>query len=204
LHTPRVGFNLTAHTRPDVARLARPVRPPTTELLPKFQRRDPLEANISTTRPEKRFPVGGDQGATPPGNPTGKQMGLPVGNPLGEGSGTQVKLPSAKKSDRKGPAATPCIVPGKKLPPKPNLGNWGGNYFAAPESTKGKPTSLMQPQPLAEVHPFAYTLKEWQQGIEVDCGPDWARDVIEAAVARGPRPTATTPDAIAQPPLPIP
>jgi hypothetical protein len=29
LCTPRVGFDLTAHIRPDVARLARPVRPPT-------------------------------------------------------------------------------------------------------------------------------------------------------------------------------
>ncbi len=37
LRTPRVGFDLTAHTRMDVARLARPVWPPTTELPPKFQ-----------------------------------------------------------------------------------------------------------------------------------------------------------------------
>jgi hypothetical protein len=124
-------------------------------------------------------------------------MGSLGGKPLGEGSGTQVKLPSAKKSDRKWPAATPHIVPGEKPPPKPNLGNWGGNYFVAPEPTEGKPTSLIKPQPLAEVHPFTPTLKEWQHGIEVDCGPDWAWDVIEAAVARGPHPTATTPDAIA-------
>ena len=195
--TPRVGFDLTAHTSPDVARLAQPVRPPTTELPPKFQRKNPPEANIGTKRPEKRFPAGGDQRAPPPGKSTGKRMGLPVGKTLGEGLGTQVKLPSAKKSDRKRPAATPRIVPGEKPPPKPNLGNRGGTYFAAPEPTEGKPTSLMQPQPLAEVHPFVSTLKEWQQGIEVDCGPDWAWDVIEAAVARGPHPTATTPEAIA-------
>ena len=31
----------------------------------------------------------------------------------------------------------------------------------------------------------------------MDCGPDWAWDVIEGAVARGPHPTATTPEAIA-------
>jgi hypothetical protein len=143
------------------------------------------------------FPTGGDQGATPPGKPTGKRLGLPVGKPLGEESDTQVKLPSAKESDRKWPAATLCIVPGEKPPPKPNVGNRGGNYFIAPEPTKGKPISLMQPQPLVEVHPFAPTLKEWQQGIEVDCGSDWAWDVIKAMVARGPHPTATTPDAIA-------
>jgi hypothetical protein len=55
----------------------------------------------------------------------------------------------------------------------------------------------MQPQPLANVHPFTPTLKEWRHGIEVDCGPDWAWDVIEAAVARGPHPTACTTKAIA-------
>ncbi len=195
--TPRVGFDLTAHTRPDVARLARPVQPPTMKQPPKFQRRETPEANIGKKWPEKMFTMVGDQGTTPPGKLTGKQMGSPAGKLLEEGTGTQVTLPSAKKSDRKRPAATPHIVPGKKPPPKPNLGNRGGNYFAAPEPTEGKPTSLMQPQPLAEVHPFASTLKEWQQGIVVDCGPDWTWDVIKAAVARGPHPTATTPKAIA-------
>jgi hypothetical protein len=64
-------------------------------------------------------------------------------------------------------------------------------------ATEGKPTSLMQTQPLAEVHPFTPTLKGWRHGIDVDCGPDWDWEVIEAAVARGPHPTATTPNAIA-------
>jgi hypothetical protein len=50
---------------------------------------------------------------------------------------------------------------------------------------------------LADVHPFTPTLKEWRHGIEVDCGPNWNWDVIEAAVARGPHPTACTPNAIA-------
>jgi hypothetical protein len=62
---------------------------------------------------------------------------------------------------------------------------------------KGKPTLLMQPQLLSEVHPFAPTLNKWWPGIEVDCRPDWSWDVVEAAVARGPHPTASTPDAIA-------
>jgi len=68
------------------------------------------------------------------------------------------------------------------------------SLIARPE---GKPTSLMQPQPLAGVHPFTPTLTAWRHGIEVDCGPDWTWDVIEAAVARGPHPTARTPEAIA-------
>jgi hypothetical protein len=66
-----------------------------------------------------------------------------------------------------------------------------------PEPEGKKPTSLMQPQPLAAAHPFTPTLKSWRHGIEVDCGPDWSWDVIEAAVARGPHPTASTPAAIA-------
>ena len=65
-----------------------------------------------------------------------------------------------------------------------------------PEPEGKKPTSLMQPQPLAAAHPFTPTLKSWRHGIEVDCGPDWSWDVIEAAVARGPHPTASTPAAI--------
>ena len=55
----------------------------------------------------------------------------------------------------------------------------------------------MQPQPLADVHPFAPVLHTWREGIEVDCGPDWSWDTIETAIVRGPHPTAHTPDAIA-------
>jgi hypothetical protein len=62
---------------------------------------------------------------------------------------------------------------------------------------QGKPTSLMQPQPLSAVHPFTPTLNKWRHGIEVDCGPDWSWDVVEAAIAQGPHPTAATPDSIA-------
>jgi hypothetical protein len=62
---------------------------------------------------------------------------------------------------------------------------------------QGKTTLLMQPQPLSAVHPFTPTLNKWQHGIEVDCGPDWSWEVLEAAIARGPHPTAATPDSIA-------
>jgi hypothetical protein len=96
---------------------------------------------------------------------------------------TVARMPSA--NNRK-------LEPGKTgeeawPPPKPNL----------PEMvSKGKPKSLMQPQPLAEVHPFTPTLTEWQHGINVDCGPNWSWEVIEAAVARGPHPTESTPEAL--------
>ena len=40
-------------------------------------------------------------------------------------------------------------------------------------------------------------MEAWRQGIPVDCGPDWNWDVITAAVAYGPHPTARTQDSIA-------
>ncbi len=81
--------------------------------------------------------------------------------------------------------------------PKPNFGGLPSPQGQRVRPTEGKPTLLMQPQLLADIHPFTPTLKEWQHGIEVDCGPYWAWDVIEAAVARGPHPTACTAEAIA-------
>ena len=59
---------------------------------------------------------------------------------------------------------------------------------------EGKPTSLMQPQHLAEMHPFVHVLHEWKEGIDVDCGDDWEWATIEEAVLRGPHPTANTPE----------
>jgi hypothetical protein len=62
---------------------------------------------------------------------------------------------------------------------------------------KGKPTSLMQPQPQSEVHPFAApTMHKWRHGIKVDCGPDWSWENVEEAVPCGPHPTASTLEAI--------
>jgi len=54
----------------------------------------------------------------------------------------------------------------------------------------------MQPQPLADIHPFSKTLHYWQQGIQVDCGPNWTWEACKAAVERGPHPSAATPDSI--------
>ena len=103
--------------------------------------------------------------------------------------------------------STPETVVPARPPPKPNREKTvcpTDTDFARsdrrqqPENIpQGKHTSLMQPQPLAGGHPFTPTLREWAHGIPVDCGPDWAWNVIEAAVARGPHPTAQTPDSIA-------
>jgi hypothetical protein len=65
------------------------------------------------------------------------------------------------------------------------------------EIPQGKRTLLMQPQPLAGIHPFLSTLQEWERGIPVDCGPDWDWGIIEAAMARGPHLTARTPSLVA-------
>jgi hypothetical protein len=86
---------------------------------------------------------------------------------------------------------------GPPPPPKPNFDGIVRAKEQWPAPPEGKPTSLMQPQPLAAVHLFAPTLNEWKHGIQVDCGPGWTWGVIEAAVARGPHPMARTPEAIA-------
>ncbi len=101
----------------------------------------------------------------------------------------------ACKSKRKSPPPDEFGRPNP--PPKPNFEGLPNPHRQCRAPTKGKPTSLMQPQPLADVHPFTPTLKEWKHGIEVDCGPDWTLDVIKAAVVQGPHPTACTPKAIA-------
>jgi hypothetical protein len=52
----------------------------------------------------------------------------------------------------------------------------------------------MQPQPLADVHPFTPTMMQWCHGIKVDCGPAWSWNAIKAAIKHGPHPTACTSD----------
>ena len=57
--------------------------------------------------------------------------------------------------------------------------------------------SLMRPSPIAELsHPFGQELKEWEKGVEVDCGVDWSQEMIEVALQRGAHPSAKTPEAI--------
>jgi hypothetical protein len=62
---------------------------------------------------------------------------------------------------------------------------------------KGKRRSLLKPMYLLLVlHPFEAHLKDWEQGVPVDCGPPWSNKAIQLAVERGAHPTARTPDAI--------
>jgi hypothetical protein len=139
------------------------------------------------------------------GHPFEKRVGVPSkgterGWPLGFTDGTQAR-PSitrgtvatvtqsredtdgreqACKSKRKSPPPDEFGRP--NLPPKPNFGGLPSPHRQCRAPKKGKPTSLMQPQPLADVHPFTLTLKEWKHGIEVDCGPNWTWDVMKAAI----------------------
>jgi hypothetical protein len=45
-------------------------------------------------------------------------------------------------------------------------------------------------------HPFGSQLKEWEKGVEVDCGEDWTIDQIRLAIAQGPHRSALTDEAI--------
>jgi hypothetical protein len=185
-----------AHMRPDVARLARLLRPP--ETMNPFQLKESAGRKNRVVLPKRMLAVSGtraNRGTVPPGQYESPWVGSPVGQTLGEGSGAG-STPGARAKKRK--ASPPDTVPSVKKPSKPNLDSRRVKAMAsATFATKGKPTSLIQPQPWAEVHPFTPTLKGWRHGIDVDCSPDWDWVVIKAAVTRGPHPTATTPNAIA-------
>ena len=57
--------------------------------------------------------------------------------------------------------------------------------------------SLMQPQDVARAHAFGPTLEEYSvKGVPVDCGENWSRETIEAAIERGPHQSALTPEAL--------
>jgi hypothetical protein len=97
-------------------------------------------------------------------------------------AGVHNRARTVQKAKRK---ATSDIVPSEQPLAKPN------------ELPQGEHTLLMQPQPLAEVHPFKPTLREWRHGISMDCGPDWAWDIIQAAVQHGPHQIVCTPELVA-------
>jgi len=101
-----------------------------------------------------------------------------------------------KKEEKRAPAGADKLPSNKPPDPPPPMRDKAGTREAEQESSKGEHNSLMQPQPLADVHPFATTLHEWKNGIKVDCGPVWKWEDCEAAVERGPHHTATTPEAI--------
>jgi hypothetical protein len=46
-------------------------------------------------------------------------------------------------------------------------------------------------------HPFAGTLREWEDGVPVDCGKSWTWEAITAAVEKGARKSATSDESIA-------
>jgi hypothetical protein len=121
----------------------------------------------------------------------------PIAPPPARGTANVHAWTSNRRTMRKRKAAPHDKVTGPQPPPKPNFGICTGPHEELNTQPEGKPTSLMQPQPLANVHPFTPTLKEWRHGIAVDCGPDWSWDVIKAAVTRGPHLTARTPKAVA-------
>jgi hypothetical protein len=55
----------------------------------------------------------------------------------------------------------------------------------------------MAPSACVDFHPFVETLREWEKGVPVDCGKDWAWSTIEAAVEKGAHKSATTPESVA-------
>jgi hypothetical protein len=55
----------------------------------------------------------------------------------------------------------------------------------------------MAPAACVNMHPFSDTLREWETGAPVDCGPPWSREAIEAAIAKGAHKSATSAESIA-------
>jgi hypothetical protein len=108
--------------------------------------------------------------------------------------------PQARPDARPSPSIASRVVHAPAATAAASLNmNFVPRHLVAARSdfSHGKPTLLMQSQPLLAVHPFTPTLNKWRHGIEVDCGPDWSWDVVEAAITRGPHPTAATLDSIA-------
>ena len=65
------------------------------------------------------------------------------------------------------------------------------------QSAGKSPRSLLQPAPIVVcTHPFGSTLKDWQAGVTVDCGPDWSPATIQQAINQGPNPSALTPESL--------
>ena len=98
-------------------------------------------------------------------------------------------LADAQRKRKAGPSALDPIaaVPNPMQETKGNL-----------KKKKNKLVRLLQLSALAVMsHPFGAQLASWTTGVAVDCGPEWAREAVDIAIARGPHPTAMAPDAIA-------
>lgn len=65
------------------------------------------------------------------------------------------------------------------------------------EKSQGK-KRLMSPLACVNFHPFTETLREWEEGVPVDCGGNWTCEkMIDAAIYQGPHKSAMTLEAIA-------
>jgi hypothetical protein len=67
--------------------------------------------------------------------------------------------------------------------------------FGPMAQAQGK--KLMSPSAWVNFHPFAGTLREWEDGVPVDCGKPWTWEAITAAVEKGAHKSATSDESIA-------
>jgi hypothetical protein len=186
--TPRVDFNLVAHSRPDAAHAWEPP----------FRDRRASPPPFGTVRPDPG-PGPGDQGSSRQRRQShrrGRGNTPLVGSHVGAADGFRVGLrvvqePVPQPAPRVSPTPAPTAstptqktmtskdVPRPRPPPKPgarpspSIASRAGHALAATAAashnmdfvprhlaaarsdfSQGKPTSLMQPQPLSAVHPF--------------------------------------------------
>jgi len=191
--TPRVDFDIVAHSRPDAASLGTPLWRPPGEPPP-----------FGTVRPDS-VPGPEDRGSSRQRHQThdkGWGNNTVVGSQVGSSDGSRAGLrvvqePGPQPAPRVGPTPAPAAftskrknavpkdVPRPRPHPKPGARpslssasravhalavaaaasykiNFVPHHLAAARSDfpQGKPTSLMQPQPLSAVHPFTPTLKK--------------------------------------------
>jgi hypothetical protein len=71
-----------------------------------------------------------------------------------------------------------------------------GHETAPMTVAQGKQKKLMSPSACVNFHPFTETLCQWEEGVSVDCGGNWTRDQVDAAIQQGPHTLALTPEAI--------
>ena len=73
----------------------------------------------------------------------------------------------------------------------------GERSFAPREEAQGKATRLMAPTACVDFQAFSGELRNWEEGVPVDCGDPWAWETIEAAVEKGAHKSATSDESIA-------
>jgi len=107
------------------------------------------------------------------------------------GTNQHAQVPVAPSCPRPGPqdASTRKPTPAPTCPdPVPNL--------TQPQSKSSPTMSRMQPHIATQHHPAFHLLLHYATtGCPVDCGQPWTMQHLSAAVARGPHPSARSPDA---------